>query len=140
MGEVVGLTAGVYDLTHEGHIRLFERIRERADKLVSVVHDDRSCYEIKGKIPVQDLDHRLRNLGIIGLHDEIVVTTSADPADEFREVVERYRGKGDTVEYFRGDDLTAPFPGSWLLEEVGVPITYLPYTQGVSSTQIRSSL
>lgn len=136
--EVVVFNAGIYDLTHRGHVELFEMMRAKGDKTISVIHDDKSCYEIKGKIPVQDLDHRVRNLGIVGLIDEIYVTHSTDPAYEFEAIINKY--KKQELIYMRGDDLTDDFPGKWMLDKHNIPIIYKPYTDGVSSSRLRDSL
>lgn len=132
----VGFIAGVWDLLHEGHLAILRAIRAEVDRLVVIIHDDESCFKIKDKVPIQDLDHRVRSLEISGLADEIIVTRSTDPYKEFIQVVASY----PNAEYYRGDDLTKDFPGQWLLEERGVKIHFLPYTRGVSSTQIRRTL
>ena len=42
----------------------------------------------------------------------------------------------DDITFMRGDD-NLDFPGKWLLDECGVEIKYLPYTDGISSTDVR---
>lgn len=134
----VVFNAGIYDLTHQGHVNLFKKMRAVGDRTIAVIHDDESCYAIKGKIPVQSLEHRVRNLEIIGLIDEVVVTRSTDPAEEFEAIINRY--KDDDLMYMRGDDLTDDFPGRWLLKKRRVPILFVPYTRGISSTKLRDQL
>lgn len=137
------LNAGIYDLCHRGHIALLRRMREAAGpdgRLVVVLHDDRSCFEIKGKIPVQQFEHRMENLRIVGLTDLIVPCFTADPAEYFAEAVRKERELGYEVTYMRGDDLTGDFPGRWKLDELGVPVQLLKYTEGVSSSLIRKEL
>ena len=130
------LNAGIYDLCHEGHLALLRRMRKIADWLIIVIHDDESCFAIKDKIPVQDLEHRIRNLEITGLVDEIIVTKSKDPAKEFEDVIKHNKN----LVYMRGDDLVKDFPGQWILEKYKVPIKFLKYTKGISSTQLRKQL
>ena len=38
--DAVALTYGTYDLFHIGHVRLFERIKQRYDRLVVAVSTD----------------------------------------------------------------------------------------------------
>lgn len=136
------LNAGIYDLCHRGHLNLLRRMREAAGtdgKIVIVLHDDRSCFEIKDKIPVQSLDRRRDNLDIVGVGDETELCFNADPATNFESVWMRHRDTHDIV-YMRGDDLTGDFPGRWMLDKIGVPIEFLPYTKGVSSSEIRKEL
>jgi glycerol-3-phosphate cytidylyltransferase-like family protein len=113
-------------------------MKASGDKLVVIIHDDWSAFKIKDKIPIQDLKHRVNNLKITGLVDEIVTTDSVDPAGEFKRVIEKYQ-KHNLI-YMRGDDLKENFPGQWFLEEYKVPIIFLPYTKGISSTKIKDML
>lgn len=137
MGKVV-FNAGIYDLTHQGHINLFKKMREAGGRTIAVIHDDKSCYEIKGKIPVQRLEHRIQNIGIIGLIDEVVITRTPDPAPEFEQIIMKH--PEDEIVYMRGNDLTDDFPGKWMLDKHKVEIQFVPYTIGVSSTQLREAL
>lgn len=128
--------AGIYDCTHHGHVELFEMMRELGDLVFAVIHDDESCYQIKGKIPIQSLQQRIHNLLITGLVDGILITKETDPAPEFERLAKRF----DDLIYVRGDDLTDDFPGRWMLDKHKVPIVFKPYTKGISSTEIRDSL
>ena len=130
------LNAGIYDLLHKGHLNLLREMRKKADKLIIVIHDDISTFEIKDKIPVQTLEHRIRNLQITGLPDEIIPCFHADPAFEFERVCKKH----NNLTYMRGDDLTDDFPGKWMLDRYQVPIKFLPYTKGASSTELRKHL
>jgi cytidyltransferase-like protein len=132
------LNAGIYDLCHAGHLSLLRKMRESCDKLVIVIHDDYSCFKIKDKFPVQELMHRIKNLSLTGLVDEIVITKNTDPAEEFKKILNKY--KKHEVVYMRGDDLKKDFPGQWLLKKMGVKIKFLRYTRGISSTKIRDML
>jgi hypothetical protein len=69
---------------------------------------------------------------LTGLVDEVIETKSVDPADEFFDVIEEYAD----VLFIRGDD-NLEFPGKSIIDEFEVPIEYVPYTSGVSSTTIR---
>ena len=132
----VVLTAAIMDVFHEGHKNIIDRMNERGTWVVVVLHDDRSCYRIKGKIPIQTTRHRKRNVLLAGA-DEVRITLNTDPADQFERVIEEY-GR-DNILFMRGDDNTN-FPGKWLIEKYGIPIEYIPYTQSTSSTEIRNSI
>jgi hypothetical protein len=46
--------------------------------------------------------------------------------------------KNETVLYIRGDDM-ADFPSRHVVEEL-MPVKFLPYTNGISSTKLREEL
>ena len=123
------------DFCHRGHINILKEMRARAgDGLVIVVlHDDAAVYRIKGKIPVQDIQRRIRNLQITGLVDEILVTQLTDPADQFMYIRETYEDAD--LWFLRGDDNPNP-PGRWYLDYWRITQEYIPYTDGISSTEI----
>jgi hypothetical protein len=66
------------------------------------------------------------------LADEVLVTKSVGPCDEFFDVCEKY----EDVVFMRGDD-NLDFPGKHIIDSFGIPIEYVKYTEGVSSTEIR---
>lgn len=131
----VVLTAAIFDLLHEGHIILLKKMKKEGGKVVVVLHDDESCYRIKGKLPIQDVWQRMKNLYLSELADEVLITKSIDPADQFKKVVSWY----DDILFMRADD-NKDFPGKWLIEQNNIPIKYVKYTKGVSSTKIRKQL
>lgn len=50
-------TAGVFDLTHFGHFKLFEKIKKNFDKLIVGVHTDEDVKSFK-RNPIYNLEHR----------------------------------------------------------------------------------
>lgn len=130
----IALTAAIMDVFHNGHKNILENMRKRADKVIVVLHDDYACYRIKGKIPMQTVRHRKRNLLLTGLVDKVYITKSIDPADKFAKVIKKY----DDIIFLRGDD-NVDFPGKWLIEKHNIPIIILPYTKEVSSTKKRDA-
>lgn len=133
----VAFTCGIYDLCHIGHLILFRKMRKMGYKTVAVIHDDISCFAIKDKIPIQSLNHRIRNLEITGLVDEIVVTHSTEPVNEFLRVIEKYGA--DNLIFVRGDD-NLNFPARSVVDRADIPIKFVEYTKGVSSTKLREEL
>lgn len=123
-------------MLHKGHLNLLRKMRKEADTLIVLIHDDKSCYEIKDKFPVQDLQHRIKNLELTALPDHVFYTDSADPSEIFEKVVKNFGGNL----YMRGDDLKEDFPGKKKLDELKIPIKFEPYTRGVSSSEMREKL
>lgn len=122
------ITYGTYDLLHYGHIKLLERAKALGDYLiVGVTADDFD--RTRGKINVQQsLMERIEAVRQTGLADEIIV--------------EEYEGqKIDDIKRLGIDIFTVG--SDWIgvfdyLNEF-CKVVYLDRTQGISSTDIRSS-
>jgi glycerol-3-phosphate cytidylyltransferase-like family protein len=136
----VVFVAALADLCHRGHINLFKKMKERAgDSGITcvVLHDDESSYQLKDKIPIQNIDQRKENLRITGLIDVILVCHDTDPSKQFEYIIRQYADAKKI--YMRGDD-QIDFPGRMVLEKNKVAIEFVPYTTGVSSSLIRQEL
>lgn len=131
----VVLSAAIMDLCHEGHLNVLREMRKLGEKTIMVLHDDKACYKIKGKIPIQNIKQRVANIKITGLVDKVMVTKSVDPHKEFLKVIKKY----DNIVFLRGDD-NADFPGRWIIDQYNIPVHFIKYTEGVSSTLIRKKL
>ena len=138
MKKPVAITVGVFDCLHEGHKNLLMRMREQADKVVVILHDDLSTFQNKGRIPIQSWAHRRRNLLLTYLADEVYTTKEADPSTDILGYYATREEAKDAI-YMRGDDWPE-FPGRAAVEELKIPIELVPYTPGVSTTLIREEL
>jgi cytidyltransferase-like protein len=131
----VVLTAAIMDVFHEGHANVLRQMRSRGDKVIVVLHDDLSCFKIKDKFPMQTVQHRRRNVLLSGLADEVFITASVDPSDQFELVI----AKHNDILFLRGDD-NKYFPGKRTIDAYAIPIEFISYTEGVSSTQRRETV
>lgn len=121
------ITYGTYDVLHYGHIALLKRAKALGDFLiVGVTADDFD--KNRGKINViQSLSERIESVRKTGLADEIIVEEyEGQKIDDIR----RY----DVDIFTVGDDWYGQFD---YLKEF-CKVVYLPRTQGVSSSLIRS--
>lgn len=122
------ITYGTYDLIHSGHIKLLERAKKLGDYLVVGVTSD-DFDKQRGKINVQQsLMERIKNVKETGLADEIIV--------------EEYEGqKIDDIIKYGIDVFTvgSDWEGNFDYLNEYCKVTYLPRTEGISSSQIRSS-
>lgn len=130
-------TCGVFDLFHEGHQNLLKEMRKRGDLTLAVVHDGFTTFKNKKKLPIESLEKRTRNLIDSGMVDIIRYTFQEDPGTDFIKTIDKY--DNFDLLFVRGDDWK-DFPGRWALDEYSVPIEYVPYTQGISSTKLRNEL
>ena len=121
------ITYGTYDLLHYGHKRLLERAKALGDYLIVGVTAD-SFDKSRGKINVQQsLMERIEGVRATGLADEIIV--------------EEYEGqKIDDIRRYGVDIFTvgSDWVGKFDYLEEYCKVVYLPRTEGVSSSQVRS--
>ena len=121
------ITYGSYDLLHYGHLRLLERAKALGDYLiVGVTSDDYD--KTRGKINLQQtLTERIEAVKKTGLADMVIV--------------EEYEGqKIDDIKRY-GVDIFAigsDWEGKFDYLNEYCKVKYLPRTEGVSSSQIRS--
>ncbi|MBR1443563.1 MAG: adenylyltransferase/cytidyltransferase family protein [Firmicutes bacterium] len=122
------ITYGTYDLLHYGHIKLLERAKALGDYLiVGVTADDFD--KTRGKINVrQTLEERIAAVRAVNIADQIIV--------------EQYEGqKIDDIKRYDVDVFTvgSDWEGVFDYLREYCEVIYLPRTQGISSTDIRSS-
>jgi len=138
----VAITVGVFDCLHEGHVNLLKNMREMAEDVKVFIHNDLSTFHNKGRFPVQKEDHRWDNLFQSRLADEVIIVWEEDPGYRVGLHIDDLVLKGilpSEIVYVRGDDWK-DFPGRKVIEEKGVEIVFIPYTNGVSTTMIRNEL
>jgi len=129
------LTCGVFDCLHEGHINLFKQMKLESERIVVVLHDDKSTFENKGRFPVQSFEHRHHNLIACDCVNEIFACTQKDPSSVLSRAISMYQPRI----YMRGDDWP-DFPGKAVVETADIPIKLVEYTIGISTTKIRGEL
>ena len=121
------ITYGTFDFLHYGHIRLLKRARELGDYLiVGVTANDYD--RARGKINVQQsLEERIAAVRATGIADKIIV--------------ESYEGqKIDDIKKYDVDIFTvgSDWDGQFDYLNEFCKVVYLPRTDGVSSSEIRS--
>lgn len=128
----IGYTQGVYDMFHVGHLNLINRAKEYCEYLIVGVNSDRLVQEYKHKTPVIDQEGRRLIVANLKAVDEAVIAETLDKLSSQKEL--HY----DAI--FIGDD----WKGNprWEktkldLAKIGVDVVFLPYTDGVSSTELR---
>lgn len=134
----IGYTCGVFDLFHVGHLNLLERCKEHCDVLIVGVCDDKYVRDIKKKEPVYTEDQRARILNALKVVDKAEIVTIEETEDKMLAL----KKFGFDV-LFSGDD----WKGSERYRitekqfaEFGAKIEYLPYTTGISTTQIKEKI
>lgn len=131
----IGFTDGVYDMFHVGHLNMIRSAKEHCDYLIVGVHSDEIVEGYKHRKTIINEHDRCEIVGAIKEVDKAVINYTRDKIELWK----KYRF--DVI--FIGDDWKGT--ERWnnfekVLAEVGVSVEYIPYTQGVSTTQLRQKL
>ncbi len=131
----IGYLGGCWDLFHIGHLNYIRTAKSLCDFLIVDVTPDEIVFKQKNKMP------------IIGENDRLEVVRAIKYVDR-AELSDEDRDQGALKKYgynvlFLSEDHKGKEYYNKLEEEMrrlGVEVIYLPYTQGISSTQIRAQL
>lgn len=124
----IALTYGTYDLFHIGHVRLFERIKQRYSRLIVAVSTD-EFNAVKGKKAVVPFADRVAMVQACRYVDEVIAESDWGQ----KEVDVLVHGVDAVV---MGSDWTGRFDELKALCDV----VYLPRTEGVSSTELKADV
>ena len=128
----VGYAPGVYDMFHMGHLNLIARAKEVSDHLIVGVLTDELAAHYKGRKPYVPYNDRAAIIASLRDVDEVIPVdfTNTDKMDAWNQL--HYDA------YFSGTD----HEGEWdeakrQLNEVGSDIVFFPYTETVSTTNLK---
>ncbi|MCZ8332945.1 MAG: adenylyltransferase/cytidyltransferase family protein [Rhodobacteraceae bacterium] len=126
-GQVV-ITYGTFDLFHVGHVNLLERARALGDRLIVGVSTD-EFNSVKGKRSIFPYEHRARIVEAMKCVDEVFPETDWSQKNKD---IERFNANV----FVMGHDWQGRFDD----EIIGCKVVYLPRTEGISTTEIKSLL
>ena len=131
----IGYTTGCFDMFHKGHLNILKQSKEMCDYLIVGISVDSLVAEYKGHPCSVPFEERAAIISNIKYVDQVVPQTSLDK-----------RIAWDDIHFdvlFHGSD----YKGSKLfndvsdkLKQVGADTVFFDYTEGISSTIIRSRL
>ena len=131
----IGYTTGVFDMFHIGHLNILKRAKEMCDFLIVGVSTDEVVFEYKNKMPIIPFEERIKIVEAIRYVDKVVAQESMDKFSMWQKL------KFDAL--FHGDD----WKGSAMykdlefnLKKVGCDMVFLPHTDGISSSILRSTI
>lgn len=140
MKKRIGYTCGVYDLFHVGHLNHLEKCKEKCDYLIVGVCDDDYVLKVKNKKAVINENDRLRIIKALKCVDEAHIVDVATTIDK---VIAHKKFNFNVL--FAGSD----WKGTERFNEterafkelyLDIETVFLPYTQGVSSTELRKEV
>lgn len=130
-----GYTDGAYDLFHVGHLNMIQEARRRCEYLIVGVHGDDVVEAYKHRRPVISEEDRRRIVESVKGVDRAEVTRFRDKL----RLWELYRFDAVFIgDDWRGTERWKRFEEA--LAGVHVDVVYVPYTRGVSTTEIRQRI
>lgn len=141
MGKIV-YSGGTFDLIHSGHIRFLRACRRIAGdegQVVLALNTDEFVEAYKGKAPVMTFDERKTVLLACKYVDDVVPNLSgADSKPTILNVEPEFIVIGD--DWAKKDYYAQmQFTQDWL-DEQGIQLVYVPYTQGISTTDLKKRI
>ena len=130
-----GFTVGTFDLFHIGHLNLLRSAKEYCDYLIVGVHSDEWVLHCKNRPTVIPYEARADIVTAIRYVDKVVKNETRSKMEAW----EKY--KVDVA--FIGDDWKGTEVWNKIekeLNSVGCDVIYIPYTQGISTTELRIRL
>lgn len=135
MSKIIGYTTGVFDLFHLGHLNILQKAKEHCDYLIVGVTTDEITIEMKGQLPVIPFEERMLIVENIKCVDQAVAKVEIDNLEAWKQLQFNV--------FFKGDDWKGTEKGIRLEEyfkKLGVEVVYFPYTEGTSSTYLKTVL
>lgn len=124
---------GTFDLLHQGHLNLFREAKKLGTVIVSV-NTDEFTQRFKRK-PIMPLGWRMELINELRCVDEVMVN---DGCEDSRPAIL----KAKATHIIHGDDWKGEsfykqmgITQAWL-DDHGIEMVFVPYTQGISTTKI----
>jgi rfaE bifunctional protein nucleotidyltransferase chain/domain len=131
---VVVFTAGVWDILHVGHINLLRRARALGDRLVVGVLTDEAAERYKPR-PVMPFEQRLEIIRALRMVDEAVQVDDTNATPVLQRLEPHILVHGSDISHKPGWEI-----GQTWMKQHGRQFVVLPYTEGVSSTELKSAV
>jgi glycerol-3-phosphate cytidylyltransferase len=132
-------TGGTFDLFHAGHVNFLRQCKRLAEKVIVSLNTDEFIEQYKSKLPIISYNDRKEILLSCKYVDEVVENSNGE--DSKPTIVEV---KPDIIAI--GDDWAKKdyykqmnFTQEWL-DDRDILLVYIPYKQGISTTEIKARL
>lgn len=129
--QIIGYVVGAFDLFHIGHVNILKKAKSMCNYLTVGLSTDEWVKSYKNKIPIIPFNQRAKILLACRFVDSVV------SQEDFEDFKMWEKLKFDVM--FVGDDWKKSERFKELekkFKSVNVKIVYLPYTKGISTTEI----
>jgi rfaE bifunctional protein nucleotidyltransferase chain/domain len=130
----VVFTAGVWDILHVGHLNLLRRARALGDRLIVGVLTDEAAERYKPR-PVMPFDQRLELISELRTVDDVVQVDDTNATTLLQQLKPHILVHGSDI--LKKADWEI---GQTWMREHGRQFVVLPYTEGVSSTRLKTTV
>ena len=139
---LVVYTGGTFDLFHAGHVNFLKKCKDIAGisgRVVVSLNTDEFIKEYKGKPPIVNFFDRMAVLKACRYVDQVVANSGgADSKPTISEINPDIIAIG--TDWARKDYYKQmQFTQDWL-DEKNISLIYIPYTKGISSTEIKQRI
>jgi len=132
-------TGGTFDLFHRGHVNFLKQCKEIGDYIVVSLNTDDFIYRYKGKYPIMNYEERRDVLLGCRYVDEVISNTDGeDSKPAILTINPKFVIIGSDwakKDYYGQMNFTQ----QWL-DDNGIILVYLPYTENISTTLIKEKL
>ena len=132
-------TGGTFDLLHYGHMNFLKQCSKISDRVIVSLNTDEFIFKYKNKYPIMTYNERKRSLEGIRYVDEVIPNIGGeDSKPAILSVHPNIVAIGDDwakKDYFAQMNFTQ----DWL-DKLNISLIYIPYTTGISSTNIKERL
>jgi len=131
-------TGGTFDLPHSGHVSFLRKCAQLG-KVIVALNTDEFIEHYKGKPPVMSYQERRAVLEEFRCVSRVIPNTwGADSKPTIEKVLPDIIAIGSDwarKDYYKQMQFDQDY-----LDENGISLIYIPYTQGISSTEIKRRL
>jgi rfaE bifunctional protein nucleotidyltransferase chain/domain len=133
-GATVVFTAGVWDILHVGHLNLLRRARALGDRLIVGVLTDEAAERYKPR-PVMPFDQRIELISELRTVDDVMQVDDTNATTLLQQLKPHILVHGSDI--LKKADWEI---GQTWMRENGRQFVVLPYTEGVSSTGLKTAV
>jgi len=132
-------TGGTFDLFHYGHMHFLKQCSKLSDEIVVSLNTDEFIKQYKGKMPIMNYEERKKSLELYPFVNKVIPNIGGlDSKPAILSIKPSIIAIGD--DWARKDYYSQmSFTQEWL-DEQDIILVYVPYTAGISTTEIKRRL